>query len=193
MMISARQFREKIKSPYLPMAMLNLWRIALWPLLTGWSSFIPSRPEHIVNLSFQSLKVLTYPGVEPGKEEEEGEDDDADGGEGDQAHHPLPVKGDGVTREGINIPWFFHLSRSLRFKWFFQSFLEICQKVKVIFLEIHGIFARIQRNVIEMFWEKESANFLHVSNCKFECEQNKLGFSSRFIFLVQFCAGGLTI
>ena len=162
MMISARQFREKIKSPYLPMAMLNLWRIALWPLLTGWSSFIPSRPEHIVNLSFQSLKVLTYPGVEPGKEEEEGEDDDADGGEGDQAHHPLPVKGDGVTREGINITWFFHLSRSLRFKWFFQSFLEICQKVKVIFLEIHGIFARIQRNVIEMFWEKESANVLYV-------------------------------
>ena len=47
MMISERQFREKIKSPYLPMAMLNLWRIALWPL-TGWSSFIPSRPEDIV-------------------------------------------------------------------------------------------------------------------------------------------------
>ena len=29
---------------YLAMAMLNLWRIALWPPFTGWSSFIPSRP-----------------------------------------------------------------------------------------------------------------------------------------------------
>ena len=31
---------------YLAITMLILWRIALWPPFTGWSSFIPSRPAH---------------------------------------------------------------------------------------------------------------------------------------------------
>merc|ERR1719460_2762876 len=52
-----------------------------------------------------------YPGSDPGEDEEGGEDDDAKGGEGDQAHHPLPVKGQGPARKGGNTR-FPHLKQS---------------------------------------------------------------------------------
>ena len=40
---------------YLAMAMVNLWRIALWPHFTGWSSFIPIRPAQEMKQPCQKL------------------------------------------------------------------------------------------------------------------------------------------
>ena len=79
-------------------------------------------------------KKLTYPGAEPGEEEEGGEDDDADGGEGDQANHLPPAKGEIFSREWGNACSFRHLSLLTALNDFLQIFLKIFPKLsKVIF------------------------------------------------------------
>ena len=77
-------------------------------------------------------KKLTYPGAEPGEEEEGGEDDDADGGEGDQANHLPPAKGEIFSREWGNACSFRHLSLLTdltALNDFLQIFLKIFPKL----------------------------------------------------------------
>ena len=55
--------------------------------------------------------MTTYPGGEPEEGEEGDEEEDAKGGQGDQAHHPLPVKGrQGPARERGDASCHGHLS-----------------------------------------------------------------------------------
>ena len=59
--------------------------------------------------------MITYPGVDPDKDEEGDEEEDAKGGEGGQAHHLLPVKGgQGLAREGGNASCHGHLSLEIQ-------------------------------------------------------------------------------
>ena len=74
-------------------------------------------------------KVITYPGVDPGKDDEGGEEDDAKGGEGDQAHHLLPVKGGAgacLRRGPCLLSWPSSRLR-LDFKDFSQISFRICK------------------------------------------------------------------
>ena len=78
--------------------------------------------------------MITYPGVDPDKDEEGGEEEDAKGGEGGQAHHLLPVKGrQGPAREGSDAGWHGHLSLEIQnslhldLKDFCQFSFRICK------------------------------------------------------------------
>ena len=47
--------------------------------------------------------MITNPGDGPGEDDEGGEEGDAKGGQGDQAHHPLPVEGQDPARKGSSM------------------------------------------------------------------------------------------
>ena len=70
---------------------------------------------HIINLLCQNTlfwnceKVITYPGADPGEDEEGGEDDDAKGDQGQEAHAPLQVEGgQGAATEGSTCSCLHH-------------------------------------------------------------------------------------
>ena len=52
--------------------------------------------------------MITYPGVDPGEDEEGGEDDDAKGDQDQEAHAPLQVEGQGAATEGGTCSFLYH-------------------------------------------------------------------------------------